>query len=966
MYLAIQSVLATGVLLSAGTVFAQDDDKDSVALDRVVTTGTHIRATDLENAAPVFSIDREDIQRTGLTDVGDLLRQIPAAGASLNLSNNNGGDGSIEVNLRNLGATRTLVLVNGRRWVKTIGGTADLTTIPISVIERIDVLKDGASAIYGSDAIAGVINIITRSDYEGVEVSSYYGKTSEDDGARQTFDISMGTSSDRGSVFFNASYTKIEAISAADREISQLPQYGTGNRGGSSGTPMGRFMIFQPPGSTPITAACGNPFGIGLSNCTTTPGSNGFNSPGDPDLIPFNDDTRFNFAPDNFLITPQERTSMYVQGKYQLSDNISVSSEMLFNRRESNTLLAPQPLFFGAAFGNRPGVNIIDIGANNPFNPYGVDIPGTYIYLIGRRMIEAGNRIFTRRVDTFSYGIGFEGYIDAGSGWDWSVNYSLGRTDLAITNEGELNMTRVTQALSNECVTAVGIAAGCVPLNLFGGVGTITQEMADYITFRGQRTSQNKLITYSAVVSSELTELPAGPLGFAAGYERRRESGFNQPDYIVVTGQTSGNQQNPTSGATTVNEFFLEFNVPILSGVVGAEVLEASFAARYSDYDLFGSDTTVKFGMRWKPFEDLLIRGTYSEGFRAPNIAELFGGGGDSFPNLADPCSGNADDDENGNGVQDDPNTLPGCVGIPSSYNQANSQIRITVGSNENLTPEASESFTLGMVYEPSFADGLVLTLDYYDIDIQNVITTLGASTVLNVCASDGVTLCELVTRLPSGAVIDVLANGRNQSARQVTGYDFNVSYSFDTDYGLFKAIWDTAFTDSFIITNESPLDGSLNEIDLMDVDNSGFELPRIRSNMTLDWAYGDWSVNWQSRFTEGQTESCNVTNSRLVPASAGDLGGAVAADFLLCNRVGDGDVNDTDTYEQNYIGGYTVHDANVTYHLADYDMNFSVGIENLFDKTPPISTQAFANSYNAGLYDGAGRFWWVRVSKRF
>ncbi len=977
MYFAIQAALTTGALIASSSVFAADDDEDKVELERVVTTGTHIKATDLETAAPVFSIDREDIQKTGLTDVGDLLRQIPAAGASLNLSDNNGGDGSINVDLRNLGATRTLVLVNGRRWVKTIFGTADLTTIPISVIERIDVLKDGASAIYGSDAIGGVINIITRSDYEGIEASAYYGKTGEGDGARQKFSVSMGTASDRGSVFFNAEYTKIEAIMAGDRKISALPNYGTGNALGSGGTPQGRFIIATPPGGQNIPGACGSVFGAGISNCTTTPGSNGFQNPNDPDLIPFTDDTRFNYAPDNFLITPQERTSVYVQGKYQLTDNITVSSEALFNRRESTQLLAPQPLFFGFFTGSRPGVNIIDIGGNNPYNPYGVDIPGSYIGLIGRRMIEAGNRIFTQKVDTFHYGIGLEGFIDAGTGWDWSVNYSLGRNDLDIINHGELNMTRVTNALSNECVTATGIAAGCVPLNLFGGRGTITPDMVDYITFEGHRLGQSKLLTYSGVISSEVAELPAGPLGFAAGYEHRRASGFNKPDYIVQTGQTSGNQQNPTSGSTTVDEFFAEFNVPIVADAPGAELLELSLASRYSDYDSFGSNTTGKLGVRWKPFEDLLVRATYSEGFRAPNINELFGGGGDSFPQLSDPCSGLSALDTNQNGILDESelvdDQLIGCAGIPSSYEQLNSQIRITTGSNSGLTPESSKSFTLGLVYEPGFADGLVMTLDYYDIDITNVITTFGAGTILGACSSTGEILCDLVDRDPSGNITDLRTTLQNQNGRQVQGYDLNVSYQFDTDYGLFRAVWDTAYTDDFVISNKSVITGDVTDIDILSLHPAGsrigtsLELPRIKSNMTFDWSYGDWSANYQLRYIAGHDESCGLENTDLRPTNDPNApGGVVSPDFLLCNLVGSGDVADTDTWNENHIGGTTIHDASVSYHLSDYDTSFTLGIENLWDKTPPISTTAFANSYESGYYDGAGRYFWLSVNKRF
>lgn len=995
MYLAIQSVLTTGALLSAGIAFAQDEDEDKVELERVVTTGTHIRTTDLENAAPVFSIDREDIQRTGITDVGDLLRQLPAAGASLNLSNNNGGNGGISVNLRNLGSQRVLLLVNGKRWVTGIQGNADLTNIPITIIERIDVLKDGASAIYGSDAIAGVINIITRSDFEGVEASAYYGETSEGDGGRQNFNIAMGTTSDRGSVFFNAEYTKNEPIFAGDRDISALPQFGTGNTRGSAGTPQGRFLIIVPPGTdTSNGPACLNRWGPGVTDCSTTPGSNGFNSPNDPDLIPFTNDTRFNFAPDNYLVTPQERTSVYVQGKYQLTDNISVNSEVLFNRRESSQLLAPEPLFIGIGNGSRPGKDIIDIGGQNPFNPFGADIPGSYIYLIGRRMVEIGNRITNNRVDTFYYGLGFEGYIDAGTGWDWSANYSLGENDIVNRSQGNLFLPNVVRGLSNNCVN--GNDPGCVPFNIFGGAGTITQAMIDFVTFDGTSNAQNKLITYSGVVSSEIAELPAGPLGFALGYEFRRTSSFSAPDFVVQSGQSSGNRILPTKGAYTVDEFFVEFNVPLLSGVTGAQVLEFSAAARYSDYDLFGGSTNGKLGIRWKPIDDLLVRATYSEGLRAPNVFELFSGGGDSFPTIADPCIGvdTNDDgvpDTNPNDVAGQQGSLPGCAGLPATLSQVNPQIRITTGSNANLTPEASESFTLGLVYEPSYVDGLVITLDYYDIEITNVIGRLGSQNVLSTCASDGTLFCNFLTRNANGVVID-LNNGFINSARRTTkGVDFTVSYNFDTDYGVFNIISDTTYVDEFIITsrNFAILDpnatGFFNETDFLDTSASNssntlfgaaLELPQIKSNLTLNWSYGDWSVNWQSRYTAGHDESCGLTtgNANVRPRPAGAVGGAVPDDFLVCNKPGGLSSNPGSTapaddpirFDQNSIGGYTIHDLNTTYHLADYDVRLTLGIENLFNRTPPLSTQAAANSYETGLFSGAGRFYWFRVNKRF
>ncbi len=971
MYFAIKTALMTGAIMAGNSVMAAEEGEEKVELERVVTTGSHIRSTDLETAAPVFSIDREDIARSGLTNVGDLLRQIPSAGASLNLTNNNGGNGAIQVDLRNLGSNRVLVLVNGKRWATSIAGSADFTTIPIAIIERIDVLKDGASAVYGSDAIAGVINVITRTDYEGIEATAYFGQTTEGDGAGQTYNISMGTNSEKGSVFFDASYTKTDPIWAGDREISKDPTFGTGNTQGSSGTPQGRFIIFDPDG--------------GFVNATTTPGSNGFNTPNDPDLIPFTNATRFNYAPDNYLLTPQERTSIYVQGKYQLTDNISFSSEALYNRRQSAQFLAPTPLFIGLFGGTNGNGDLIGVGGNNPYNPYGVDLTPTYsdsgLLLLGRRMIEQGNRKFQQTSDTYYYSLGFEGYIDAGTGWDWSANYTFNQNDQLTVTEGLLNTDRVTTALGNNCV------GDCVPLNLFGGEGSITQPMLDYITFIAQSNSQTKLLSYTGVVSSELAELPAGPLGFAAGYEHRRHSGFTQPDALIVSGSTSGNAAQPTNGSYLVNEFYAEFNVPLLADMPGAEILELSVAARYSDYDNFGSNTSTKVGLRWKPFEDLLVRATYSEAFRAPSIFEAFLGQRDSFPDLTDPCNGIDTDgdgapDTNPNNVPGQEGTLPGCAGVPGIYQQANSQIRITQGGNTNLTPETAESYTLGLVYEPNMIDGLVFTFDYYNIQIDNVITTVGAATILQSCAADNINgLCNLMDRDPSGFITDIRDFTTNANQLTVSGFDFVTTYQFDTDYGLFSVNWDNSYTDEYKTTvvnagggltelnsffNNGGVVPGTTDTDALVHRGTGQNLFRLRSNLGLNWSYGDWSVYYQARYIAGYEESCDPDLNDNIDVNT------VPDGFLWCTYASTGvDANGQPTnpngdLDRRHVGGVTYHDIQAQYQLADYDTTFMFGVQNLFDKQPPLSALAFANSFSPAYYDGAGQRWYFSVTKRF
>ncbi|MEM9302396.1 MAG: TonB-dependent receptor plug domain-containing protein, partial [Pseudomonadota bacterium] len=572
LFTAVNCALAAGVasLGVSGLALAQDQDEDTAELDRLEVTGSRIKRADIESASPVFVIQREEIERTGLTSVGDLLQDLPIAGSALNTQFNNGGNGSTNLDLRNLGANRLLVLLNGRRFVTSLGGVVDLNNIPVAVIKRIEVLKDGASAVYGSDAISGVVNIITRDDFEGLQANAYFGQfESENDGEIQSYDFSVGTTSDRGSVFFSASYVKAEDVFAGDRRISQEPQFGTGNAFGSSGTPQGRFGAAS-LGSFALTTDPGAQVcnGTVCDPSAFRPGDFSAGAPGDGA-------DRFNFAPDNYLLTPQNRTNIFTQGTYDVTDDIRMTVEATYNNRESDTLLAPTPLFLGL-FGSNLAAEV-GVGANNPFNPFGVELAASS-WLLGRRLIEAGPRNFTEEVDSYRFGFGLEGSFEAFDRYfDWDVNYVYGKIEGSSTDFGLLNVQRVQRALSDGCVTD----PDCVPLNVFGGipgntnpqagdVGTITPDMVDFITFVGNESGGNELTNYTANLTGELFELPAGPLAFAAGYEYRQTEGFDQPDALVAAGITSGNARQPTSGSVSVDEFYIELAVPILAGVTGA------------------------------------------------------------------------------------------------------------------------------------------------------------------------------------------------------------------------------------------------------------------------------------------------------------------------------------------------------------------------------------------------------------
>jgi iron complex outermembrane receptor protein len=549
-------------LVAAPNAFAQDDA--GTELETITVVGSRIKRTDIETSQPVFVIEREDLQKTGLSSVGDILQDLTTSGAALNTTFNNGGNGETNVNLRNLGANRTLVLVNGRRWVSNLFGIVDLNTIPVSVIERVEVLKDGASAIYGSDAIAGVINITTRDSYDGAEASAYLGENEEGDGRTELYDFTIGSSTDRASVIMNAAYAKQEPIFAGDREISANPLFGFGGNnvfaGASSSTPFGRFGFGN--GAVLPNGAPGT--------LTLIPGRPGTSA---GDFRPINLATDgFNFAPDNYLLTPQERTSIFVQARYDITDNISFNTTLLYNERRSEQQLAASPFTFGTV---GAGLGTFTIPASALYNPFGVDVTRAQY-----RNTEQ-TRNFSQDVDTFYFGGTLEGSFDMlERNFSWDVNYIYTDNERRDTTEGLFNLAALAQGLGPSFLDANGVPtcgtptapiAGCVPVNIFGGPEGFTREMADFTSFTGTDTRYKKLYDYTANITGDLFELPAGPLGFAAGYEYRREFGFDNPDALVSSGASTGNIRQPTEGGFSLDEFYAEFNIPILKDLAFAE-----------------------------------------------------------------------------------------------------------------------------------------------------------------------------------------------------------------------------------------------------------------------------------------------------------------------------------------------------------------------------------------------------------
>ena len=989
---AIKFALALGAttVVGMGSALAQDPApaQEATTLDRVEVTGSRIKRTELETSQPIFSLNREEIQAQGLTSIGDVIQNLTANGSTLNSTFNNGGNGETRVSLRNLGSARTLVLVNGRRWVggTGLGGAVDLNTIPSAAVERIEVLKAGASSIYGSDAIAGVVNVILRTDYQGAEANAFLGMYDKGDGFKQSYDLTIGTTDERFSAMFGVGYVKEEPVMAGDREISSTPTDGTGVAFGSSTTPNGRFGF----GATPCQAqtstgalrfdANGDPIIVAAGNRrpnTFTPlcvaGTVTRSDASSPFRLRGGADT-YNFAPDNYLITPQERKSLFGRATVNLTDDVSAFIQGTYNNRRSEQLLAAMPVVLGFGPGAGTQSQGVFISQNSFYNPFGEDVTR-----VQRRANETGGRSFSQNVDTFGFSGGLEGSFQR---WDryftWDAGMVYARNDQNDTTNGLFNVPALKSALGPSFQDGVGgpivcgtpdnpatplvnersVIGGCVPLNLLGGAGTITPEMLAYTTFVAHDEFGYKLKQYFANVTGEIYEMQGGQLAFAAGLERRTESGFDQPDALINSGNTTGNARTATNGGYSVQEAYLELAIPLLKDLPFANLLEFSLASRYSDYSNFGDTVNSSFGFKWRPIEDVLVRGNWAEGFRAPSISELFQGVSDSFPQLADPCS-NTFGGGYGN-LTAEQRARCTAQGVPAGgYDQGNSQIRISVGGNPNLKPETSTTKTLGLVWSPGFIEGFDVSLDWWEIALENTITTFGGRFIIDQCIENGIqAFCNQYTRSPGGEINTLLSSGINIGAQNVEGYDLTMNYRLpETSWGTFSFTWDS----TYLVLNESDQDGDGD----IDTDDGGSVVGeyqdrnnnwRVRSNLMTRWEKGDVGATLFTRYYSRQEETC--------PFYYNDYGfGELCTDATL----GPGEFGGIDvvqTGSTNKIGGVTYHDVSV-YWKAPWNAKVTLGVNNVFDKQPPRAYNAFANTFDP-QYEIPGQFVYLQYNQKF
>ncbi|WP_411851834.1 TonB-dependent receptor [Stenotrophomonas sp. LGBM10] len=912
----LRDAVVVALIASAAVSTAQAQEAaNPTNLDRISVTGSRIKSTDVETSQPVLSLSRADIDKQGVTSVADILQRISASGAALNRTYNNGGDGSSGISLRNLGSERTLVLVNGRRWTTGITGSVDLNTIPTAMVERIDILKDGASTIYGSDAIAGVVNIILKNNFDGAEANVYKGQYSQGDGERDAYDFTLGTTTDRASLMLGASYVKEGKVMAGDRAIS----------------------------------AGGPPFFSGQST-TGVPGSyirngeryviiNGVETLFDSDIH------GYNTSPDNYLLTPQERTSLFATGSYNLTDNITFKTEALYNERKSEQLLAAMPVT-----GQR-------LSANSMYNPYGVDLTS-----VARRFNETGGRSFNQNVKNWHFYGGFEGFFEfADRTFDWDAGYRYDKTDENVLTYGLFNRANLAAAYGPSemrdgkpvCVTAPGgaVIADCVPVNPLGGEGSISQDAINYTAFTAHDSSTLISKGYYANISGTIVPLPAGDLAFAAGYEYRKESGQFDPDAFIASGLSTGNGAKPTKGGYDLDEVYLELSIPVLADLPGAKLLDFSAATRYSKFSNFGNTTNNKFGFRWKPIDDLMLRGNYSEGFRAPSINDLYAGDADSFETFVDPCSLHSG--RRSGAIAD----RCAAEGVPGNFVQPGGGSggrqgpeAFTWTSNDNLKPETSTSKTLGLVWSPSFVSGLNVTLDWWQIEVENAITRPDIQDIVNYCytgsAQQQAVYCPLITRDPTyGTAVQnyAITNVRmpllNLASYNVEGWDLGIAYRLpETSFGQFSINLDATYLSKWETkaTADAAVDGRQGNYLNQD------PYWRIRGNLYVDWSFKDFGVNYGLRYKSGLKEECPFDPDEDPVA------------FSYCS----------DGAAGNYIGATTYHDIQFRYNTP-WNGTINVGVNNLWDKQPPTSYVVAYNMFDP-QYDLPGRYMYMQYKQKF
>lgn len=763
------------------------------------TTGSRIRHASHNGTAPVDIISSPDIELSGAQTLGELLKFVPAvAGNSASTAISNGGDGTATVTLRGLPSSNTLVLINGRRVANDglAGESVDLNSIPPAAVERIEILKDGASAIYGSDAIAGVVNIIMKQDFHGFLAETFFGEAQQGDLRTQTQTLQYGTGIPNGSFFISGSYYDQKPIYSRDRDVSRSADTrrlgGTDQR--SSATPAARITLDN--GSTVILDE-------GRYRTST-----------DEDL--------YNYQAVTSAVVPLDRGSIYSNVSYDLNEQITALLEVSYVKTRAEANLAPTPVF--TAFEQTP----LTVSASNSYNPFGQNIED-----VRRRLVELPARIQENEADSSRISATLEGLYDD---WNWDINFGWSESHASETSHNIINAERLQRGLgpAENCQGAA--IDDCVAVNLLGAPGSISDEQINYIVTSGKVRGRSELRTISMGFSREALKLPYGSTDLAMGVEHRRESTDKHPDALLASTSTIGATNfEATGGERRVTELYAELAFPMWRSDNGLSSLDIDTALRFSNYRDFRNSTNPKAGIRFQINPAILLRATYADGFRAPSLNELYEGNTEEQAFINDPCTSPAN-----------VGVLPGCTRLADS---TRNQFLTINGGNPKLKAETSDSYGAGIVWMPQANPGIVLSADYFQIEQDDVIDS-SAQFVVNQNALWG-RFEDSVERDAQGNLQLIFANKINVGQRKVRGVDLALTYHVPRkSWGQFSILGGATYIDEYL----TRLDTSAPLLDLAgtfrDEASEGLGgIPKWKGQLNLRWSGDRWRSNYQIHF---------------------------------------------------------------------------------------------------------------------
>jgi iron complex outermembrane recepter protein len=965
-----KALLASGVAASllAANAFAQDQDQDQDVDDvqTVVVTGSRIARPELEATVPTVVLDAEKLAQQGFENFADVAQSMPqfapAFGTSRTQSTFSGAaaSGLNTANLRNLASVRTVVLINGRRVPggTTTSTTVDFNTIPTANIERIELLTGGAAAIYGADAVAGVINIITKKNFEGIEIGASYGAADEGDNQNPSGHLMMGGAfGDRGHGLVTLQYDKQGRVRCADRflcaeDFAWLSATGAPLRGPAAYSGVGLApRIFLPNGSS-VTSRNGS---------FTDAGGN---------LIPFDVTIDgYNRNADRDLAIPTERIMLAAEAEYGLTDSVSAFLELNYGQAEIDSQFEGHPFqsqAAGSLVGGGPGVAgaQASIPLNNPFVPAQIfnaylaqnpmANPATDQITWWQRFNHFAARGAENNRETVRGVAGFRGDIESlgfGKDWSWELHHVYGRTTLDSLTEGLVGTDRLLNSLRVEqvpggpagtyrCIDATARALGCVPVNPFQ---PYTQQMLDYLNVSAGQAGISELQDSQAFVTGTLMDLPAGPLQTAVGVERRTFNGFLNYDETINRGLATGNQIGDVSFVEIESkEAYIETLVPVLQDLPFAESVSLEAAYRRSDTDV-GEYGTWKYGGDWSPVQGLRLRAMRARSVRTPVPGEL-SGIGQTFGTIADPCTAarrNANATRAANCTAD---------GVPANYAPA-----LTIeqgvggfsGGNPLLNPEEATSLTFGFVFTPTFIENFSMTVDRFSIDVEGIITTVARQTETNLCYDTAERLfCDQLTRgtsplLPGATYVLTAVNEQAQNVAEtnVSGFDVEIDYNFnlgslfgaDSDIGKITLEALLTFYDK---ADLKPLPTS-DAIDLLgaaggSTSDQGFI--KRQGVLNLGYSRGPIHANWHTRY---------LSKSDMSPFTTG--------------------------FPE--IGSHVYHDMRVGFNFGESSEVY-LGLNNVFDKEPPFFATNTAGTQALdtipGYYDIFGRSYYGGMRVKF